>query len=179
MSEGGCALILESEEHAADRGARLPEVAGYGASADAFHITAPDQGLRRGAVDAPALEDAAEEPRRSTTSSARPPPRRLNDQAETVAIKAALGEEIAHHVAVSSTKSMTGHMLGAAGAVEAAACALAIDRGVVPRRSTTARRDRTATSTTHERGARDARPARAEQLLRFGGQNATVAFRRA
>lgn len=182
MSEGGCALILESEEHAADRGARVyAEVAGYGASADAFHITAPDpKGSGAALSMRRALEDAAEEPSAVDHINAHGTSTPLNDQAETVAIKAALGEEIAHHVAVSSTKSMTGHMLGAAGAVEAAACALAIDRGVVP-------------PTIHYRTPDpdcdlDYTPNQAREMpvrlalsnsFGFGGQNATVAFRRA
>jgi len=182
MSEGGCALILESEEHAADRGARVyAEVAGYGASADAFHITAPDpKGSGAALSMRRALEDAVEEPSAVDHINAHGTSTPLNDQAETVAIKAALGEEIAHHVAVSSTKSMTGHMLGAAGAVEAAACALAIDRGVVP-------------PTIHYRTPDpdcdlDYTPNQAREMpvrlalsnsFGFGGQNATVAFRRA
>jgi 3-oxoacyl-[acyl-carrier-protein] synthase II len=181
MSEGGCALILESEEHAAARGARVyAEVAGYGASADAFHITAPDpKGSGATLSMRWALKDAGEEPEAVDYVNAHGTSTPLNDAAETVAIKAALGEEVAHTVAISSTKSMTGHMLGAAGAVEAATCALAIQRGVIP-------------PTVHYRTPDpacdlDYTPNEARELdvrfalsnsFGFGGQNATVAFRR-
>jgi 3-oxoacyl-[acyl-carrier-protein] synthase II len=182
MSEGGCALILESEEHAAARGARVyAEVAGYGASADAFHITAPDpEGSGATLSMRWALKDAGEEPQAVDYVNAHGTSTPLNDAAETVAIKAALGEEVAHAVAISSTKSMTGHMLGAAGAVEAATCALAIQRGAIP-------------PTVHYRTPDpacdlDYTPNEARDLdvrfalsnsFGFGGQNATVAFRRA
>ena len=134
LSEGACTLILESERHAKARGARVYcEVAGYGASDDAFHITAPDpKGSGASLAMTWALRDAGEEPEAVTYVNAHGTSTPLNDAAETAAIKAALGDEVAHRVAVSSTKSMTGHMLGAAGAVEGAACALAIANGTVP-----------------------------------------------
>jgi 3-oxoacyl-[acyl-carrier-protein] synthase II len=134
LSEGACSLILESERHAAARGARVYcEVAGYGASDDAFHITAPDpKGSGATLAMQWALRDAGEEPDAVSYVNAHGTSTPLNDAAETAAIKAALGDEVAHRVAVSSTKSMTGHMLGAAGAVEGAACALAIANGGVP-----------------------------------------------
>jgi 3-oxoacyl-[acyl-carrier-protein] synthase II len=134
LSEGGCALILESEEHAAARGARVyAEVAGYGASDDAHHITAPDpKGWGATLAMRWALEDAGESPDAVGYVNAHGTSTPLNDAAETQAIKAALGDDVARSIPVSSTKSMTGHMLGAAGAVEGAACALAIHRGVIP-----------------------------------------------
>jgi 3-oxoacyl-[acyl-carrier-protein] synthase II len=134
LSEGACALILESEAHARDRGARIYcEVAGYGASDDAFHITAPDpKGSGAALAMSWALRDAGEDPDAVSYVNAHGTSTQLNDAAETAAIKAVLGEEAAHRVLVSSTKSMTGHMLGAAGAVEGAACALAIANGEVP-----------------------------------------------
>jgi 3-oxoacyl-[acyl-carrier-protein] synthase II len=134
LSEGACSLILESEEHAMARGARIYcEVAGYGASDDAFHITAPDPKGSGAALSMLwALRDAGEEPSAVDYVNAHGTSTQLNDAAETAAIKAALGDEDAHRVAISSTKSMTGHMLGAAGAVEGAVCALAIQRGRVP-----------------------------------------------
>ena len=181
MSEGACALILESEEHALARGARIyAEVAGYGASADAFHITAPDPTGSGAALSMRrALEDAGEEPAGVDYINAHGTSTPLNDQAETVAIKVALGEDAARRTAVSSTKSMTGHMLGATGAVEAAACSLAIRHGVIP-------------PTIHYRAPDpecdlDYTPNEARELdvrlalsnsFGFGGQNATVAFRR-
>jgi 3-oxoacyl-[acyl-carrier-protein] synthase II len=134
LSEGACTLVLESEAHARARGARIYcEVAGYGASDDAFHITAPDpKGSGAALAMTWALRDAGEEPSAVSYVNAHGTSTQLNDAAETAAIKAVLGEEIAHRVPVSSTKSMTGHMLGAAGAVEGAACALAIANGLVP-----------------------------------------------
>src|SRR5262245_56925938 len=134
LSEGACTLVLESEKHAKARGARIYcEVAGYGASDDAFHITAPDpKGSGAALAMGWALKDAGEEPSAVSYVNAHGTSTPLNDAAETAAIKAVLGDEQAHRIAVSSTKSMTGHMLGAAGAVEGAVCALAIQRGVVP-----------------------------------------------
>jgi 3-oxoacyl-[acyl-carrier-protein] synthase II len=180
MSEGACALVLESEEHALARGARVyAEVAGYGASADAFHITAPDpEGSGAALAMRRALEDAGEEPSAVDYVNAHGTSTPLNDRSESVAIKAALGEDVARAVAVSSTKSMTGHMLGAAGAVEAAACALAIQRSTIP-------------PTIHYRTPdpgcdldyvpNEAREANVRLALSnsfgFGGQNASVAFR--
>ncbi len=134
LSEGACALVLEDEARARARGARIyAEVAGYGASADAYHITAPDpKGSGATLAMEWALRDAGEEPSAVTYINAHGTSTPLNDAAETVAIKQTLGEDLARRVAVSSTKSMTGHMLGAAGAVEGAACALAIANGRIP-----------------------------------------------
>ena len=181
LSEGACSLVLESEAHARARGARVYcEVAGYGASDDAFHITAPDpKGSGAALAMAWALRDAGEEPEAVSYVNAHGTSTPLNDAAETAAIKAVLGEEVAHRIAVSSTKSMTGHMLGAAGAVEGAACALAIDRGKVP-------------PTIHYRSPDpdcdlDCVPNEARDMdvrlalsnsFGFGGHNAVVAFRR-
>jgi 3-oxoacyl-[acyl-carrier-protein] synthase II len=133
LSEGACSLVLEDSERAAARGTRVyAEVAGYGASDDAFHITAPDpKGSGASIAILRALEDAGVEPEAVDYINAHGTSTELNDAGETKAIKTALGEH-AHRVAVSSTKSMTGHMLGAAGSVEAAVCALAIQRGLIP-----------------------------------------------
>jgi 3-oxoacyl-[acyl-carrier-protein] synthase II len=179
LSEGGCALIMESEEHAVARGARIYcEVAGYGASDDAYHITAPDpKGTGAALAMTWALADADEDPGAVTYVNAHGTSTPLNDAAETAAIKSVLGD-LAHTVAISSTKSMTGHMLGAAGAVEAAACALAIQRGTIP-------------PTIHyvtpdPECDLDITPNEARQLdvglalsnsFGFGGANATIAFR--
>src|SRR4029079_14388506 len=117
LSEGGATLILEFEEHASARGARVyAEVAGYGASDDAHHITAPDpKGSGATLAMRWALQDAGAEPADVTYINAHGTSTPLNDASETVAIKAALGDDDAHRIAISSTKSMTGHMLGAAG----------------------------------------------------------------
>jgi 3-oxoacyl-[acyl-carrier-protein] synthase II len=181
LSEGAAALILESEEHATARGARIYcEVAGYGMSDDAHHITAPDpKGSGATLAMRWALEDAGEEPRAVAYVNAHGTSTQLNDASETVAIKAALGEEVARSVAISSTKSMTGHMLGAAGAVEGAACALAIDRGVVPPtiHYETPDPDCDLDYIPNEARELDVRLALSNSFG-FGGQNACVAFRR-
>ncbi len=133
LSEGACALIMETREHAEARGARIYcEVAGAGASDDAFHITAPDpKGSGAALAMRWALADAGADPEDVTYINAHGTSTPLNDASEAVAIKAVLGD-YARTVAVSSTKSMTGHQMGAAGAVEGAACALAIANGVIP-----------------------------------------------
>jgi len=134
IAEGAGVLVLEELEHARRRGAHIYcELAGYGRTCDAYHITAPDES-GEGAARAMrlAMEDAGVKAEEVSYINAHGTSTKLNDRCETLAIKKALGEENARRVMVSSTKSMTGHTLGAAGAVEAAACALAIERGVVP-----------------------------------------------
>ena len=179
LSEGGCALIMESEEHATARGARIYcEVAGYGASDDAYHITAPDpKGSGAALAMTWALADAGEEPGAVTYVNAHGTSTPLNDAAETAAIKSVLGDH-AHAVAVSSTKSMTGHMLGAAGAVEGAACALAIANGLIPPtiHYTTPDPDCDLDITPNEARELDVTLALSNSFG-FGGANATVAFR--
>ena len=135
MGEGAAVLILESEEHAKARGARVyAELAGYGATSDAYHITAPDpSGV--GAVKA--IEIALRDAGVSDLSTvdyinAHGTSTHLNDQMETKAFKTVFGEEGAKKINVSSTKSMHGHLLGGAGALEAAITALAIKEGFVP-----------------------------------------------
>jgi 3-oxoacyl-[acyl-carrier-protein] synthase II len=180
LSEGAATLILESEEHAKARGVRVYcEVAGYGASDDAYHITAPDP-KGGGATLAMrwALRDAGARPEDVSYINAHGTSTPLNDAAETVAIKAALGEDVAHRVAVSSTKSMTGHMLGAAGAVEGAVCALAITNGIVPPtiHYETPDPDCDLDVVPNEARALDVTLALSNSFG-FGGQNACIAFR--
>jgi 3-oxoacyl-[acyl-carrier-protein] synthase II len=181
LSEGACALVLEESERAIARGAHIyAEVAGYGASDDAFHITAPDpKGSGAALAIRKALESAGEPAEAVHYVNAHGTSTPLNDASETAALRSALGEEVAHAVAVSSSKSMTGHMLGAAGAVEAAVCALTIERGIIP-------------PTIHYRTPdpdcgldyvpNEAREARVDLAISnsfgFGGQNAVVALRR-
>ena len=135
MGEGAAILILESEEHAKTRGARVYcELAGYGATSDAYHITAPDPS-GDGAVKALeiALKDAGVEDLSTVDYiNAHGTSTHLNDQMETKAFKRVFGEEGAKKINISSTKSMHGHLLGAAGALEAAITALAIHEGFVP-----------------------------------------------
>ncbi len=182
LAEGACVLVLERADLAEARRARVyAEVAGYGASADAYHITQPEPtGTGAALALKRALAEAAEQPDAVGYINAHGTSTTLNDAAETAAIKAALGEDAAHRVPVSSTKSMTGHMTGAAGAVEAAAAALAVSDGTIP-------------PTIHYRTPdpacdldyvpNEARKADVRLALSnsfgFGGQNAVLAFRRA
>lgn len=133
MGEGAGVLILESLEHALRRGAPiLCELAGYGATCDAFHITAPDtsgEGLQH-AIDY-ALKDAAVAPEEVDYINAHGTSTPYNDKIETLSIKKSLGDHAAN-VKISSTKSMTGHLLGAAGGIEAIACVQSIRSGAVP-----------------------------------------------
>lgn len=126
-------LVLETLEHALQRGAEiLCEIAGIGFTADAHHITAPAPG-GEGAVRAmhQAMADAGVNPEDIDYVNAHGTSTEYNDKFETQAIKTVFGEKAAG-VAISSTKSMTGHLLGAAGAIESISCILAITNGVVP-----------------------------------------------
>jgi 3-oxoacyl-[acyl-carrier-protein] synthase II len=134
MSEGAGILVLEEKEHALARGATIYcNAAGYGRTCDAYHITAPsEEAVEAGRGMSLAISDAGLMPEDIDYINAHGTSTPYNDKGETLAIKRALGEELAYKVAVSSTKSMTGHMLGAAGGVEAAIIALAIRDGVAP-----------------------------------------------
>lgn len=133
MAEGCGLVVLESLEHAKKRGATIyGEICGYGMSCDAYHITAPDpEGDGASRAMLAALHDANLNPEEINYINAHGTSTKLNDKLETVAIKKALGNH-AKRVAVSSTKSMTGHLLGAAGGVEFLACCLVIRDGVIP-----------------------------------------------
>ena len=133
IGEGAAILILETLEHALDRGARIyAEIVGYGSTCDAFHMTAPDpEGYGAANSMKEALGDAGIKPSEvdyiNAHATATPP----GDKAETLAIKKVFGE-YASKVAISSTKSMTGHLLGASGGLEAIVCVLAIKEGIIP-----------------------------------------------
>jgi beta-ketoacyl-acyl-carrier-protein synthase II len=133
VAEGAAVLVLERESVARARGAEiLAELAGYAATADAFHVTAPDPQGRGGALAMKrAMEAAQVEPVEIGYISAHGTGTPLNDQSETRAVKAALGPW-AYEVPISSTKSMTGHMMGATGALETIFCVNAIREGVLP-----------------------------------------------
>lgn len=133
IGEGAGILVLEEYEHAKRRGAKIyAEIKGYGNTCDAYHVTAPHPEAIGGAR---AIKQAYEEagmPEAKIYFNAHGTSTPLNDKSETLAIKKALGEEKARETMISSTKSMTGHMLGAAGATEAIACVLALRDGILP-----------------------------------------------
>jgi 3-oxoacyl-[acyl-carrier-protein] synthase II len=133
MGEGAAILILERESRAKGRGAEiLAELAGYAATADAYHVTAPaEDGLGGASAMSRALQAAGVNPQEIGYINAHGTATPLNDLAETRAIKAAFGN-IAYNIPVSSTKSMTGHMMGATGALEAIFCIQAIREKVIP-----------------------------------------------
>ena len=133
MGEGAGFLVLEEAEAASARGARvLAEVAGYGSTADAHHLTAPDpSGIPAARAIELALRDAGLAASDVAYINAHGTSTELNDAAETVALKRALGEEQARRIPISSTKSAIGHLLGAAGAVEAVATTLTLTTGVI------------------------------------------------
>ncbi|TEU00070.1 MAG: beta-ketoacyl-[acyl-carrier-protein] synthase II [Anaerolineales bacterium] len=133
MGEGAACLVLESYEIAHARGAKiLAEVIGYGATSDAFHMTAPaENGIGAGICMQNTLANAGLAPEQIDYINAHGTSTKLNDVGETQAIKATFGEH-AYHLAVSSTKSMTGHLLGAAGALESIFCIQALQHNVIP-----------------------------------------------
>jgi len=134
MSDGAAIVVVEELERAKKRGANIYcEIGGFGATCDAYHMTAPIE-TGEGAARAMtlAIKDAGMTPGDVDYINAHGTSTQLNDKVETLAIKMALGEEIARKVMISSTKSMTGHLLGAAGGIETAVCAMAIRDGVVP-----------------------------------------------
>ncbi len=181
MGEGAVVLILEAAEHAAMRGARaLAEIVGYGATADMHHFTAPEpegRGAARSMQQALARSGLA--PSDVGYINAHGTSTKLGDIAETKAIRTVFGAH-AGRLAVSSTKSMSGHMLGAAGAFEAAATVLALDRGVLPPTINLDDRD---PECDLDYVPNQARPVRVDLALSnsfgFGGHNACLAIRRA
>ena len=180
MGEGAGALVLEEYEHAKARGAEIyAEISGYGCTCDAYHVTAPHPEAEGGArAIRLAVEEAdmAGESRVYINAHGTSTP--LNDKSETLAIKKAFGD-LASQVAVSSTKSMTGHMLGAAGAVEAIAAVLALKEGILPPTIGYKEPDPDCDLDYIPNTARQAQVNLALSIsLGFGGHNACVAFNR-
>ncbi len=179
MGEGGGVLVLEEYEHAKARGARIrAELVGYGATADAHHITAPapdGSGARRAMLEALSLADLAARDIGYINAHGTSTP--LGDIAETDAIKAVFGADAPP---VSSTKSMTGHLLGGAGALEAVLAVLALERGVLP---PTINLDHPDPACDLDYIPNVARHAQAQAAMSnsfgFGGHNATLIFTRA
>ena len=134
MGEGAGVIVLEELEHALARGAKIyAEIVGYGATSDAYHITSPAPGGEGGARAMKiAMKEGNVKPEEITYINAHGTSTHLNDSCETQAVKTALGEEAARKVMMSSTKGHTGHLLGAAGGVEAIVCAKAIEEGFAP-----------------------------------------------
>ena len=181
IGEGAAALILEEYEHAVKRGAKIyGEICGYGSTCDAYHITAPRpdaDGGRRAMVEA--MKEAGYKAGESVYINAHGTGTPLNDKGETLAIKGALGEEEARKAVISSTKSMTGHMLGATGAVELIASTLALVNGIVPPTIGLTDPDPECDLDYTPNTARKADLTIAmSNTLGFGGHNATVALRK-
>lgn len=181
MGEGAVALVLEEYEHAKARGAKLyGEVCGYGAACDAYHITAPHPNARGGVqAMADAMREAGYTQSDIVYVNAHGTGTPMNDVIETAAIKKALGEDNARKAYVSSTKSMTGHMMGAAGAVEALACVYALNEGIIPPTINLNEQDESCdlNCVPHTAVPADITLALSNSLG-FGGHNACLAFRK-
>jgi 3-oxoacyl-[acyl-carrier-protein] synthase II len=180
IGEGAGVIVLESLEHAERRGANvLAEIVGYGTTCDAHHITAPSPGGVGGAEAMRlALTDARLEPEAVDYVNAHGTSTQANDSNETAAIKAALGEQ-AYRTPVSSTKSMTGHLLGGSGGIEAVASVLAIGNNVVPPTINYANPDPACDLDVVPNTARE-HPVNVvlSNSFGFGGHNVCLAFRR-
>ena len=180
LGDGGGAMVLEDYEHARARGARIyAELLGFGMSGDAFHITAPpEDGAGARLAMQNALRDAAIEPGAVQYLNAHATSTPLGDRAEVAAIKSAFGEH-AYKMAVSATKSMTGHLLGAAGVVEAIFCVLALRDQVAPPTTNYENPDPTCDL---DFVPNTARPMRIDVAMSnsfgFGGTNGTLVMRR-
>ena len=181
IGEGAAALVLEEYEHALKRGAKIyGEVCGYGSTCDAHHITAPHPEAEGGArAMVQALEEAGYTAGERIYINAHGTGTPLNDAGETLAIKKALGEDAAKEALVSSTKSMTGHMLGAAGAIEALACLKALETGIIPPTINLKEPDPKCDLNYVPNTAVEAKVDLAlSNSLGFGGHNTCLAFRR-
>lgn len=180
MGEGAGVLVLESLTHAKARGAHIiAEVIGYGSTSDAYHITSPDPtGEGPSRAIRMAMEDGGVTADDVTYINAHGTSTPINDASETEAIKIALGD-VAYRCKISSTKSMTGHLLGAAGAIEAIACAKAIEEGVIPPTIHLTEQDEVCDLDYVPNQAVSCEVDVAlSNSLGFGGHNATIALRR-
>lgn len=180
MGEGAGVLLLETLEHAQARGARIYcELAGYSATCDAYHITSPDpEGKGLSLCFERTLADAGIAPEEVDYVNAHGTSTPYNDKFETLAIKSVFGDH-AHKLAISSTKSMTGHLLGAAGGIEAAICAKAIETGGIPPTINLENPDPECDLDYVPNQARSAKVDVAlSDNLGFGGHNAAIVMRR-
>lgn len=181
IAEGAGVLVFEELEHALARGAEIiAEVVGYGNTCDAYHYTAPrpDAGPASRAIRQ-ALDEGGYKAGEKLYVNAHGTSTPLNDKTETLALKLALGEEEARKASISSTKSMTGHMLGATGAVELIASALAVKHGIVPPTIGLDEPDPECDLDYTPNVAREVQLDMAiSNSLGFGGHNACVALRR-
>ena len=181
MGEGSGVLILEEYEHAKARGAKIyGEICGYGSTNDAYHITAPHpEGVGGARAMADALREAGYTGSELVYVNAHGTGTHLNDAIETMALKKAFGEELARKLLISSTKSMTGHMLGAAGAVEAIVSLKALEDGIVPPTINLREADPACDLDYVPGTARTAPVTLAlSNSLGFGGHNACLTFRK-
>lgn len=181
IGEGAAVLVLEAYEHAKARGAKIyAELCGYGSTCDAHHITAPLPDARGGAqAMMDAMREAGYAQGEAVYINAHGTGTPLNDKAETIAIKRALGEDAARQAYISSTKSMTGHMLGAAGALEAIVCVKALEADVLPPTINLMQPDPACDLNYIPNEAVQAHVDLAlSNSLGFGGHNACLAFRK-
>lgn len=181
IGEGSVAFVLEEYEHAVNRSARIyGEICGYGTTCDAYHITAPHPEARGGAkAMTDAMAEAGYTAEDTVYVNAHGTGTPMNDAIETIAIKKALGEEKAREAFVSSTKSMTGHMLGAAGAIEALACIFALQESIIPPTINLNEQDEACDLNCVPNTAVKAPVTLAlSNSLGFGGHNACLAFRK-
>jgi 3-oxoacyl-[acyl-carrier-protein] synthase II len=179
MGEGAGILVLESEEHARARGARVYcELAGYAATCDAYHITQPDpEGKGLSMAMRRAMDSAGTVPGDVDYINAHGTSTPYNDKFETLAIKKIFGEH-SRSVPISSTKSMTGHLLGAAGGIESVVCVKAIENGIVPPTMNLEEPDPDCDLDYVPNAARELKVRTVlSNNLGFGGQNASVVFR--
>ena len=181
MGEGAGVLVIESEESVVRRGVTpLAELAGYGASSDAYHVTQPSpEGEGAARAMNRALAEAGMEPHGISYVNAHGTSTPMNDRIETAALKVVFGDE-AYKIKISSTKSMTGHLLGAAGGVEAAIAALAVSESAIPPTINLENPDPDCDlDYTAHHSQRGIVKAAMSNNLGFGGHNASLVFKRA